>query len=125
MLGLPCRAAWRKIAFSGRALNPLLAGAGPTEVPEFGVVELTLFGQPERRRPALHCLSFQPELPNIPVHDLPNSIWMQGCAPLRIAQLPEGRELPWTLRGGYAGMILPRLETYAMLETAYEPGPQA
>lgn len=79
-----------------------------------GSVEVTLFHQPERRRHLLGLVSFQPELPNIPVYDVRVRVRLERRI-RRVEQLPDGRALALRRRGPVTEFVVPRLETLAMI----------
>ena len=84
-----------------------------------GSVEVTLFEQSDRQRYVLNLLNFQEELPNIPIEGLKVQVWMEGRAPVRVVELPEGRAVEYTVRSDYVELTISRLETFSMLAIEY------
>jgi hypothetical protein len=93
-----------------RLLNP-----SPTlDVRAHPAVEVSLFHQPDRRRHLLNLVSFQPELPNLPVED----ITIRLRLPQRVHSvrpLPSGRALRLRREGDTVVFTAARLDTLLML----------
>jgi hypothetical protein len=76
-------------------------------------VELTLFHQPERHRYRLSLVSFQKDLPNIPVTEIPVRLRLPEKV-VRVVQLPGDRPIAHDETNGVVRLVVPRLETLAM-----------
>ena len=77
-------------------------------------VELTLFRQLDRHRYRLSLTSFQKDLPNIPVLDIP--VRLRLPEPVhRVSHLPGDRPIEHTASDGVVRFSVPRLETLAMV----------
>ena len=83
-------------------------------------VEITLFDQEDKKRFIINILNFQRDLPNIPVEGIRLKIRMDGRKPEKLAVLPDGKEIHFETKDGIAEFIVPRLETFLMLELNYE-----
>jgi hypothetical protein len=82
-------------------------------------VEVTLFDQPERKRLLVNLINFQKDLPNIPVEGVTVRVRLDGREPVRVTVLPDGWELDYRVREGYAEFTAPLIETFAMLALDY------
>jgi hypothetical protein len=82
-------------------------------------VEITLFDQPDDHRLVIHMLNFQDELPNIPISGITVKVWLNGKAPRRVIQLPEGQTVDYTVNDGSVTFTAPRLDNYLMLAVEY------
>jgi len=91
-----------------------LSNSPPLEVQAHPAVEVTLFFQPDRRRHLLNLLSFQHDLPNLPI----DGITVRLRLPQRVKSvrvLPAGRPLRLRREGDTVVFTAPRLETLLML----------
>ena len=91
-----------------------LSNSPAFEVQAPPAVEVTLFSQPDRRRHLLNLLSFQHELPNIPV----DGITIRLRLPQRVKSvrvLPTGQALRLRREGDTVVFTAPRLGTLLML----------
>lgn len=85
-----------------------------------GVVEITLFDQPEHSRYILNAVNFQKDLPNLPAFDITIRVRPVGRTIQRVALLPEGQPLPFEQTGGLVEFRLSRLDTFAMVELSHD-----
>jgi hypothetical protein len=105
-------------SLSARALVNLLRRLDPCDLLEMGapgVVEATVFDQPERQRLVLSLVNFQKDLPNIPIVEIPVQVRPPRGTVSRAVMLPKGVELRHETLGGAARFVVPRLETLAMI----------
>jgi len=79
-------------------------------------VEVTLFWQEDKKYYLINLLNYQPELPNISVHNIKIRIKVDNKRPQRLMLLPEEIELPFRVEGSYVEFIFPRLENFSMLK---------
>ena len=85
-----------------------------------GAVEVTLFHQPDKRRFLVNVVNAQEQLPPIPVFDAVVRVRTDGKKPVGAALLPDEKPLPFTIRGDYTEIVVPRLDIFCMLMLAYE-----
>jgi hypothetical protein len=92
----------------------LLLGPPTFDVPPHPAVEVTLFHQPDRRRHLLNLVSFQHNLPNIPLDGI--TIRLRLRPKVRsVHPLPSGRPLQLRREGDAVVFTAPRLHTLLML----------
>jgi hypothetical protein len=97
-----------------RRLNPQLS----FEVTAHPSVEVTLFHQPDRSRYVLSLVSFQHDLPSLPVDDIQIRLSLpRGIREVRC--VPSGDALRFRSAEGVVLFSAPRLRTLAMLALAY------
>jgi hypothetical protein len=77
-------------------------------------VEVTLFHQPEQHRYRLTLVSFQRDLPNIPVENIRIRLRLPGQHVRQVVQLPDRRPIPHQEQDGVIHLQIPHLETLAM-----------
>lgn len=97
----------------------MLAGDLRFEADAPGVVEMTVFHQPERHRYLLSLVNFQKDLPNIPIEGITLRMRTPQQKLRRVVRLPEEKIVEHSMRDGVATFSAGRLETLAMfaLET--------
>ncbi len=78
-----------------------------------GVVEATLFHQPERRRYVLTLVNFQKDLPNLPVDGIQVHLRLRERV-RAIQRLPNGEAISHRRRASAVTFAVPRLHTLAM-----------
>jgi hypothetical protein len=97
-----------------RRLNPQLS----FEVTAHPSVEVTLFHQPDRSRYVLSLVSFQHDLPSLPVDDIQIRLNLpRGIREVRC--VPSGEALRFRSAEGVVSFSAPRLRTLAMMALAY------
>lgn len=77
-------------------------------------VEFTLFHQPDRGRHLLGLVSFQKDLPNLPIENIPVRVRL----PQRVRQVelvPQQKALKFRQTGDEVAFTVPRLETLALV----------
>jgi hypothetical protein len=84
-----------------------------------GVVELTLFRQPSRKRYVLFLVNFQPEQPNIPVDEIEVRLRLPERISL-IEEVPSGNKIPHRTDNEGVLFTAPRLHTLAMFAVKTE-----
>jgi len=82
-------------------------------------VEITLFQQEDNRRYIINLLNFQQELPNIPIYGIRVKLWMDKKIPRRLVTLPEEEKIDYEVKGDHVEFVIPKLETFLMLELDY------
>ncbi|MBI4602759.1 MAG: beta-galactosidase [Planctomycetes bacterium] len=97
------------------SLVRLLAGPCRVEADAPGVVEVTAFRQPDRRRLVVCLVNFQRDLPNVPVDGIRLLVRLEGERVARVRRLPGGDEVPHAEREGAVEIVAPRLETLVLL----------
>lgn len=103
-----------------RRLLTLISPKSPlvqTDVPK--PVEILLFDQPSAQRLLIAVLNHQAELPPIPVSGVRIGVRLDGRRSQRLLRFPEGAEIPFEERDGYAQFEAPRIETLLMLGLEY------
>lgn len=83
-------------------------------------VEITMFRQEDNKRFIINAINYQRELPNIPVSGIRLRVRLDGKKPGRLAVLPEGKELDYSICNDGVAFTLPVLDTFMMLELGYE-----
>jgi hypothetical protein len=83
-------------------------------------VEITLFEQENGCRFIINVLNNQKELPNIPVEGINVRVWLGQKRARSLRLLPQGKRVAFTRKKGAVEFVVPRLETFAMLELRYE-----
>ena len=103
-----------------RRLLALLNPAPPlvqTDAPK--PVEILVFDQATAQRLLITVLNHQAELPAIPVSGVRIGVRLDGRRPKRLVRFPEGAEIPFAERDGYAEFEAPQIETLLMLGLEY------
>ena len=77
-------------------------------------VEVTVFGQPDKRRSIISIVNFQEQLPNLPVHGVKVRVKLDGESPVRLLALPDEEEHPYKVEGGYVEFTVPVLQDFAI-----------
>jgi hypothetical protein len=93
----------------------MLSGEFCFEVKAPSSVEVTLFDQQEKNRYLINLVSFQQELPNIPVDGIRVKVKTEGKKVTRLIVLPDEKELSYESMGGWTNFAVPRLENFLML----------
>jgi hypothetical protein len=83
-------------------------------------VEVTVFNQPDKKRYLINLVNAQEQLPPIPVFDAVVRVRTQDRKVVRAALLPDEEPLPFTAKGEYAEIVVPRLDIFSMLMLVYE-----
>lgn len=78
-------------------------------------VEVTLFDQKEKNRYLINLVSFQKDLPNIPVDNIRVKVKTGARQVNRLIDLPGGGELGYESIDGWTSFNAPRLDTFLML----------
>ncbi|MDO8685580.1 MAG: beta-galactosidase trimerization domain-containing protein, partial [Clostridiales bacterium] len=76
-------------------------------------VEVTMFNQ-EGRRTILNFLSFQAEMPNLPIPEFTIRVTTEEDNVKRVLHLPDEREIPFVLVQGYVEFIVEGFDTFTM-----------
>ncbi len=82
-------------------------------------VEMTVYHQEDRRRYLIHLLNFQKDLPNLPVEGVKARVRRGNWEPNRLLVVPEQQLLSFKVNEDWVEFIVPRLETFLLLELDY------
>jgi hypothetical protein len=82
-------------------------------------VELTLFHQDKLKRYVLNVLSYQQELPNLPVYGIRVKVWLGDREPVRVLKLPNKEQVSSVYEEGPVTFEIPRLDNFAMFAIDY------
>ena len=93
----------------------MLSGEFCFEVQAPSSVEVTLFDQEEKNRYLINLVSFQKELPNIPVEGITVKVKTEGKKVARLISLPDETNLDYASKNGWTSFAVPRLENFVML----------
>jgi hypothetical protein len=83
-------------------------------------VEITLFHQKDKKRFIISLVNEQEQLPPIKVSGIKVQIALNGKKPKSALLLPECKDLPYEVVGGYAEITVPELDIFHMLALSYE-----
>ena len=96
-----------------------LTGPLTLEIDTHPSVEATLFSQADRRRHVLALVSFQKELPNLPVEEI--RVRLRAARRVRqVDLLPDGPALRFAEGEAGVEFVLPRLDTLALVALAHD-----
>jgi hypothetical protein len=82
-------------------------------------VEVIVFHQPDKKRYLVSLINEQEQPPPIPVLDTVVRVRTDDKKPVGAALLPNEEPLPFTIRGDYTEIVVPRLDIFCMLMLAY------
>ena len=82
-------------------------------------VEILVFDQPSAVRLLITVLNHQADLPPIPVSGVRIGVRLDGRYPRGLVRFPEGTDIPFAERDGYAEFEAPRIETLLMIGLEY------
>jgi hypothetical protein len=102
-----------------RLVRELAAGGVRVTVTAPKTVEVVVYLQEERRRFVVNLLSFQPALPNIPVHGIEVSLRMDGRKPVSVTRLPAQEKLDFLAEGDSVRFTVDVLRDFEMYAVAY------
>ena len=83
-------------------------------------VEITMFHQEDKHRFIINLISFQKELPNIPVDGIKVKIRLGNKHIKRLIRLPEEDKVRFEFKDDELEFTAPRLETFLMLALDYD-----
>jgi len=83
------------------------------------VVEVMAFWQADHRRHLVNVLNFQPEQPNVPVHDVRLRVRTDGRQVRAVRLLPEGGEASFEMEGGRVAFTSPPVDVLRMFAVEY------
>ncbi len=79
-------------------------------------VEITLLRNEQNNTYVLNLLDVQQELPNIAIHGINVTLWMNEDVPKKLVRLPGGESMAFETKDSFMTFAVPVLKDYCMLE---------
>lgn len=89
------------------------------EVDAPGIVEITLFHQPEYKRFILNIVNVQEQFPVIPISGIKVKVHLNNMKALKAVLLPLNEEIPIVMKEEYAEISVPTLVIFQMISVEY------